>query len=67
MTTQAWQSGYGKGVTEEDIEEAIELSKGLDFKTERHCCDGYESWTSTVTDYSQIAELIKRVRKNERI
>jgi len=61
MTTQAWQEGKCEA-TEEELSEAKKLSDGLTYKTTRSCCDGYEIWSSEVLDYTQVAELIRRVR-----
>ena len=61
MTTQAFTTPFK--ATEAQLEEAKKLIKGLSFREEYSCCDGYESWTSSRNNMDAFVELIVRARE----
>jgi len=60
MTVQAFENKTK--ATEAQVEEANQLMKGLAFTKTRSCSDGYESWSSTVSDMDSFVALISRAR-----
>lgn len=60
MTTQAFTKEFNS--KKEQIDEAKELIKNLNFIEKYSCCDGYESWESSRQNMDAFVELIRRAR-----